>query len=181
MRVYSFWAIAAQSDIALLTGGVPTQVNPADVPSRPGRLSFHTEPSEDLAPLNELFSICDFPWVLSQHATRRQNSFDLRALEAWTMYASGAKTWKLGRPESPRRVLMRFGLEHALKEADMELNRLVRPPEASDAAQSFDLITLLRSRFRRPRRPWPTIGTMLMRAIGFRPPKLTKELLNTTK
>ena len=63
------WATAAQYDIAIQTERIPTQMNPADVPSRAGQLFFDTEPSEDLASLYELFAICDCSRALSQHAT----------------------------------------------------------------------------------------------------------------
>ena len=52
--VYSLTAKAAQYDKAVWTERVPTQVNPADLPSRGRQLSFATEPSEDLATLGEL-------------------------------------------------------------------------------------------------------------------------------
>ena len=56
---FSLLAAAAQYDIAIWTKRVPTQVNPADVPSRAGELSFNAEPNDDLASLDELFPICD--------------------------------------------------------------------------------------------------------------------------
>ena len=64
--VFSLRAIAAQYDIAICSGRVPMQVNPAGLPSRDGQLSFTTEPSEDLASLDELLPICDLSWMLFQ-------------------------------------------------------------------------------------------------------------------
>ena len=69
MLIYSLRAIAAHYDIALGTERVPTEVNPADAPSGDGQLSFTTEPSENLATLHALFSICDLSWVLPQHTS----------------------------------------------------------------------------------------------------------------
>ena len=49
LLVYSLRAIPAQYDIAVWTEGVPTQVNPADAPSREEQLSFDTELERDMA------------------------------------------------------------------------------------------------------------------------------------
>ena len=61
------------------------------------------------------------------------------------MDAANATPWKLGQPRCFLlcRVLLRFVLEQARMEADMELRPLARAPKASDAAQAFDLITAI--------------------------------------
>ena len=66
LLVYALYAIAAEHDIALWTERVPTDVNPADLPSRNKELPFSTQPSVELASLTDLLSSYDFSWVLLQ-------------------------------------------------------------------------------------------------------------------
>ena len=68
LRVYALWAVAAQRDVGLWTERVPTDVNPADLPSRDRELSPETEPANELAPLSGLLSTFDCSWVLLQRA-----------------------------------------------------------------------------------------------------------------
>ena len=58
--------MAVQYDIAIWVGRVPTQINPSDILSRDRQLSFATEPSEDLASLDQPLSMCDLSWALFQ-------------------------------------------------------------------------------------------------------------------
>ena len=59
---------AAQRDIGLWTERVPTEVNPADLPSRDRELSFETEPVKELASLSDILPTYDFSWVTLQRA-----------------------------------------------------------------------------------------------------------------
>ena len=66
--VYALWAIATQDDIGLWAERVPTEVNPANFPSRDRDLSFEAEPARELVSLKDILSIYDFSRTAPQRA-----------------------------------------------------------------------------------------------------------------
>ena len=93
LLVYSHWAIAAPYDIAIWTGRVPTQVNPADVPPRSGQLSFNTELSEDLDPPLRAFPHQRF--LVGAFAARNLNAKQLRPRASRNLNNGGFRRQKL--------------------------------------------------------------------------------------
>ena len=58
------------------------------------------------------------------------------------MAARITENWRRDLPGCllPRRVIIRFSLDQACREAELELKRLARSPQEEDAAQAFDLL-----------------------------------------
>ena len=64
--VFTMWTLAAPYDIALWTERVPSKVGPAHLPPTNTECDFEIEPKQDLASVDELFSMSDLSWMLQR-------------------------------------------------------------------------------------------------------------------
>ena len=130
---------SAQRDIGLWTERVPTEVNPADLPSRDRELSFETEPVKELASLSDILPTYDFSWVTLQRAKWPFCELEKTLLfpcqkRAMTDLCSIAHEEPLA--GAPRCLCIRVSLGNA-RIQDKELCRLASPPDRAEHTQAI--------------------------------------------
>ena len=132
----------AQRDIGLWTERVPTEVNPADLPSRDRGRSFETEPVEELASLSDILPAYDFSWVALQRA-----KWPFRELEKTLLFPCQKRAMtdlcsiahEEPRAGAPRCLCIRVSLENA-RIQDKELCRLASSPDRAEHTQAIAIL-----------------------------------------